>query len=352
MAPLNKRPKGLDNHGRKAVNRGYGSLIPTMRAAVILISITVPACWAQAVISAHAGMVNFAIGDVQLENRRVKLDGAIFPEVKPGQTLSTRAGHAEILLTPGVFLRLDRNTSFRMISNKLADTQVEILGGSALVEANEILKDNRVAVKVGDTETLLLKSGLYHFNADLGQVRTFKGKAQVSDTSKSTELTGGRTLLVGSSLTPDRFNRDKSKDELYAWSEQRDQKLELSNISVARSIGSSSFSNSLWAWDPWMSTYTFLPRSGFAYNPFGIAWYSPGAVWIVSTPANVYSSGYSAQNGSPSSGSSSASSSISSSPDRSSTDRSGTLATPSGSSSTAFGGAVSRAASSGPSRGR
>ena len=106
-----------------------------------------------------------------------------------------------------------------MISNKLTDTQVEILGGAALVEADEILKDNRITVKVGDSETLLLKTGLYHFNADSGQVRTFAGKAQVSEADNSAELKGGRTLLVGSSLTPDRFNKNKSKDELYAWSE-------------------------------------------------------------------------------------------------------------------------------------
>ena len=240
-------------------------------------------------------MVNFVEGDVQLAGQPVKLDGAIFPEVKIGQVLSTQSGHAEILLTPGVFLRLDRNTSFRMISNKLTDTQVEILNGSALVEADEILKDNRIAVKMGDSETLLLKTGLYHFNADAGQVRTFEGKAQVSDASNSTELKGGRTLLVGSSLTPDKFNKNKSKDELYAWSEQRDYRLALANISAARSTNTKSFSNSLWAWDPWLSMYTFLPRSGRIYSPFGIGWYSPSTVWIVFQP-RTYDTGYQGNN--------------------------------------------------------
>ena len=320
-------------------------LSPPVRAAAILVSLAVPACWAQAVISARSGMVNFVEGGVQLADRPVKLDGAIFPEVKPGQTLSTRSGHAEILLTPGVFLRLDRNTSFQMISNRLTDTQVQILSGSALVEANEILKDNRITVKVGDSETLLLKTGLYHFNADAGQVRTFAGKAQVSDASNSAELKGGHTLLVGSSLTPDRFDRKKSKDELYAWSEQRDRRLELANISVARRTNSSSFSSSLWAWDPWMSGYTFLPRSGYAHNPFGDFWYSPGTVWVVSQGYSG-NSGFSAQNPSPSGG---GMSSVSSSPDRSSTNRGGTLAMPSAPSSS---GGAARPVSSGPSRGR
>ena len=174
-----------------------------------------------------------------------------------------------------------------MVSNKLTDTQVEILNGSALVEADEILKDNRIVVKMRDTETVLLKNGLYHFNADAGQVRAFEGKAQVSEASNATELKGGRTLLVGASRTPDKFNKDKSKDELYAWSQQRDSRLALANVSVARGT-SGSLSSSLWAWDSWLGMYTFLPRSGYINNPFGIPWYSPATVWIAFRPAPTY----------------------------------------------------------------
>lgn len=313
-----------------------------LRSAVILLAL-VPAAWSQAVISAHSGMVNFVEGDAQIEGLKVKLDGAIFPEVKIGQTMATQMGHAEILLTPGVFLRLDNNTSFRMLSNKLTDTQLEILKGSALVEASEILKDNRIAVKMGDSETVLLKTGLYHFNADAGQVRAFDGKAQVSEASNSAELKGGRTLLVGSSLTPDKFDKDKSKDELYAWSEQREYRLALANISAARVTNAKGFSSSMWAWDPWLSMYTFLPRSGRIYDPFGISWYSPGAVWIVFRPANNTDFGYQASNSgwqgiSPSSSSGSVAPSSNAS--------TGSVGVSSGSSSSAV------AASAGASRGR
>jgi hypothetical protein len=257
-----------------------------VRAAAILLALAVPACWAQAVISARSGLVNFVAGDVQLEGQPVKLDGAIFPNVKVGQILSTRLGHAEVLLTPGVFLRLDKNTSFRMVSDKLTDTQVEILRGSAMVEADEMLKDNRIAVKLGDSDTLLVKTGLYHFNAEAGQIRTFTGKAQVSDGSHSTELKGGRTLLVGSSLTADKFNKNKSKDELYAWSAQRDYLLERANISSARTHNSKGLSASLWSWNPGYGMFTFLPSAGYVYSPFGMYWYSPASVWIVSQPGN------------------------------------------------------------------
>lgn len=269
-------------------------MLRTAAISLVLAGV-IPGAWAQAVISAHSGMVNFVDGQVRLADQPVKLDGAIFPEVKVGQSLSTLAGHAEILLTPGVFLRLDRHASFRMISNQLTDTRVEILSGSALVEADEILKGNHIVVKMGDAETVLLKTGLYHFNAEAGEVRTFAGKAQVSGASNSdnaTELKGGRALLVGSALVPDKFNKNKSKDELYAWSAQRDYRLALANISAARGISAKSFTGSQWAWDPWFSTFTFLPRSGYLMSPFGIDWYSPSTVWVVLQSVPGYAPGY------------------------------------------------------------
>ena len=315
------------------------------RFAAVLLAVSllaVPAAWSQAVISGRSGMVNYVEGSVQLEGRPVKLDGAIFPNVKIGETLSTQAGHAEVLLTPGVFLRLDRNTSFRMISDKLTDTQVEILSGAALVEVDEILKDNRIAVKMADSETVLLKTGLYHFNADAGQVRAFAGKAQVSEASNSAELKGGRTLLVASSLTTDKFDKKKSEDELYLWSQQRDYRLELANISVARSTNANSFSNSLWAWDPWLSMFTFLPRSGYIYSPFGMAWYSPGTVWVVSRPAyNNSNAGYQGNSAASNSGWQGAAPSSSAAVAPSSNAGTGAVGASSGSSSAAVASSVS-----------
>jgi len=314
------------------------------RTAVVLVAmLAVPAAWGQAVISARSGMVNYVEGRVHIAGSPVKLDGAIFPEVKIGQALSTEAGHAEILLTPGVFLRLDRNSSFRMVANKLSDTQVEILTGSALVEVDEILKDNHIAVKMGDSSTVLTKNGLYHFNADAGQIRAFDGKAQVSAASNSTELKGGRTLLVANSLTPDKFNKNKSKDELYLWSEQRDYRLALANISAARGIKTNSYTSSMWAWDPWLSMYTFLPRSGRVYSPYGFSWYSPATVWIVFRPVVTVDPGYQASNSgwqgiAPSSGSVSVAPSANAS--------TGAVSAPATSSSSAV------AASAGASRGR
>ena len=90
--------------------------------------------------------------------------------------MSTERGRAEVLLSPGVFLRLDADSAVRMLSNDLADVRVEILRGSALVEVSENMKGNGVAVILGGARTLLWKKGLYRLNADSPQGRVLDGK--------------------------------------------------------------------------------------------------------------------------------------------------------------------------------
>ena len=48
---------------------------------------------------------------------------AEFPDVKNGQTLAAEDGRAEVLLTPGVILRIAENSSFQMVSNSRSDTR-------------------------------------------------------------------------------------------------------------------------------------------------------------------------------------------------------------------------------------
>src|SRR5580704_9819856 len=104
------------------------------------------AALAQSVISARSGLIHYVEGQVYLGDQPVETKFGVFPEVKENQELKTEEGRAEVLLTPGVFLRLGENSSFRMITNRLIDTRVEFLSGSAIVEAEDIRKDNSITV--------------------------------------------------------------------------------------------------------------------------------------------------------------------------------------------------------------
>jgi len=102
------------------------------------------------VISARSGLIHHVEGQVYVADQVVDSKIGTFPEVKENQTLRTEEGRAEVLLTPGVFLRLGENSSFRMITNRLIDTRLEFLSGSAIVEAQDVPRDNSVTVVYGE----------------------------------------------------------------------------------------------------------------------------------------------------------------------------------------------------------
>src|ERR1700691_1875481 len=88
---------------------------------------------AQSVISAHSGLIHFADGSVFLDDQRVEQKTGKFDQMKNGSELRTEEGRAEVLLTPGTFLRVGANSAVRMISNDLDNTRVELLNGSAVL---------------------------------------------------------------------------------------------------------------------------------------------------------------------------------------------------------------------------
>lgn len=146
------------------------------KAAFILSFALAASAWAQSVISAHSGVIQYTEGQVKLDGQTVQMKASEFPDVKTGQTLAAEDGRAEILLTPGVFLRIAENSSFKMVSNKLSDTRIEMLNGSAMFEVGELLQDNAITVMFKGTQIELTKKGLYRIDADPGRLRVYDGK--------------------------------------------------------------------------------------------------------------------------------------------------------------------------------
>ena len=247
-------------------------------AAAALLAI--PAAWGQLAVSARSGMVNHLEGQVTLGGDPLKLRFGQFPEVANGMTLASEDGRAEVLLSPGVFLRLDEHSSFKMISNKLTDSQVEITSGAALVEVQEILKDNNVTILVGESKVNLLKPGLYRFDADPARLRVFDGKAQIAVASGFVTVTKGHESTLGPVPAEFKFNM-KDHDDLYVWTQFRAQLVAQANLVSARTATSKGFQmgSSSWAYSPYWGLYTFLPMRGIGYSPFGMFVYSPYTIW-------------------------------------------------------------------------
>ena len=206
------------------------------------------------------------------------------------QVLETNRGKAEILLTPGVFLRVGDNSEVRMMSPELTNTQVALVRGEAMVEVMQLYKDNNVRVQENGSSTLLEKNGLYAFDADRSRVSVYDGKALVSNGDQQVELKKGHETNVGGPLRSQKFNRDEH-DSLYAWSSLRSEYLSEASMQSARTVVvNNGFYGPGWYWNPWWSMYSYIPGDGFLYSPFGWGFYSP--VYVYSAPRYFYSRPY------------------------------------------------------------
>ena len=114
---------------------------------------------AQSVISTHSGLIHFFDGAVYLDDHPLESHLGRFPSMPQGGELRTADGRAEVLLTPGVFLRMGERSSIRLVSNDLADTQVELETGSAIVDAGEPSPDNSVTIIYRDWRIHFLQKG-------------------------------------------------------------------------------------------------------------------------------------------------------------------------------------------------
>lgn len=245
---------------------------------------------AQSVISAHSGVIHYVEGRVLLNGNPVEVKAAQFPDVKNGGELTTEEGRAEVLLSPGVFLRLPENSSLRMLSNALTDTRIELLRGSILVEAADLIKGNAVTLTCRDANVSLLKRGLYRVDADPGRVRVYDGEALVRAVSGQLTLKRGKQTLLSGALTAERFDA-KDTDELYRWASRRSGYIATANVSAARSLayqGYDSYSGG-WIFNPWYGMFTYVPLGGLVYSPFGYGFWSP--VRVISAFQPAYASG-------------------------------------------------------------
>jgi hypothetical protein len=255
-------------------------------------AVAVSVATAQTVISAKSGLIHYVEGRVYLGDQLIESKFGQFPDLKENGQLRTEAGRAEVLLTPGVFLRVGENSAIKMITNRLIDTRLELLSGSALVEADELLKDNGVTIVYQDYAIQLLKKGVYRFDSEPPALRVYEGDAMALYNGKSEEIKPGHLLAMNGELKTAHFEKDKDADELYLWSRDRSQYLAMANVSAAQSVNNSGmyWGASNWAWNPFFGMYTFVPMAGVYYNPFGYSFWSPYSVYSYLLP--YYGSGY------------------------------------------------------------
>jgi hypothetical protein len=259
--------------------------MPRLKAILLsLATLCAPVALAQTANPAVPGTVNYVEGSASIEGRMLNQRSVGSAQLEPGQVLETANGRAELLLTPGVFLRVGENSAVRMISPDLLNTRVAVDRGRADIEVDEIYPRNNLEVTEVGANTRLLKNGFYAFDADNHTVRVFKGEAELietGDVQKQFKLKGDRQVeLAGNEAVKSvSFNRDQAEDSLYSWSSLRSQYLAEANINLASQYAGYGGWAPGWYWDAGFWGYTWLPGDGLLWSPFGWGFYSPRYIY-------------------------------------------------------------------------
>lgn len=264
-------------------------------AAFALLTLLSMAANAQYLISTKAGFVNRTEGKVFIQ-RQDSEDGkrgrvSQGTQMRDGdRIISEDNSRVEILLSPGSYLRLDQNSEVLAVNTALDQIRFELLKGSASAEISTgqeqgaaISRKTPLEIVTPHGVASIAKDGLYRFdvveNNTLVQVR--QGELFIGDRSQvlaDNAVKIGRSKAVKLNNSPinksdiAKLNKD-SADQFDAWCFGRAQTLMAANISALRRSRTMSALNYGWLYDPYFNCYTFIPRRGLYFSPYGFGFF-------------------------------------------------------------------------------
>jgi hypothetical protein len=217
---------------------------------------SVSPAFGQAVIATHSGLVHFFEGTVFVAGQPLESHFGKFTAIPEGAEFRTEQGRAEILLTPGVFLRVGEKSSIRMVSTALANTKVELLTGSAMVESADAAPGTSVAVLYKNWSVRQSHQGSYRVDADPPRVQVRGGTVEVAASGDApVTVEQGNDLPLEGVLVPEK-SAIEAPDSLRDWAEGRAQSISADNA-IAADIQ-----------DPaTMTSSNYVPTDAFTYFP-------------------------------------------------------------------------------------
>jgi len=262
---------------------------------VAIIFLALPSS-AQSVISTHSGVVHFFEGAVYLGDRPLESHLGKFPSVPQGAELRTADGRAEVLLTPGAFLRIGERTAVRLVSNDLADTRVELQSGSAIVDSGEPNSGTSITLIYKGWRVHFFQKGIYRINSEPPCLWVRTGQAEVFTGTNEQPISVGRAMILpfAEVLVPEPSS-DQSDDAFSEWAIGRRQSIVADNAITAQidedpasqTLGLDSFTyfpvlgvspmttaspNSYSPYTPYQMGFNSIYLPGYTYRPliFGI----------------------------------------------------------------------------------
>jgi hypothetical protein len=237
------------------------------------------------------GTVNYFEGQVSVNGAPLDKNQLGRVTLDRDNVIDTASGKAEILLSPGVVLRIGDNSEVRMLAPEMVNPRVALMRGEAMVEVDQKLKDASVDIVQGGTDTTLLKPGLYRFETAPDAVQVIDGKARVTEDGRSKEIGKGKEITLNSGpLKAISFDRT-AEDDLYRWSNVRADYMAEANAAEARVVyAGAPFWGAGWYWNPYFYSWAWLPGDGLFYSPFGYPFFSPA--YVAYAPWPHYFGGY------------------------------------------------------------
>lgn len=254
------------------------------------------------VISAEAGGVNYVEGKVTV-SRENETSGYLLKgdELKIGDVIETGVdGKTEILLNPGSYARLGKNTSFEFIDTSLEDLQLKLNSGNAIFEVITT-KGFYFTIKTPKAEFNVVKSGVYRvdvLNDGTSKIEVWKGRAQIGEGKEGKVKKGRAATVDGDDFAIAKFDRGE-RDDFEEWSKTRSKKLTKANSKFKRRNVRgpliTSFNLNRWNLYDSFGVWVYNPYlAGFTFLPFGYGWSSPYGfryrrdLWYCRLPRYIY----------------------------------------------------------------
>jgi hypothetical protein len=249
-----------------------------------------PAASGQSVRSTHSGLLYFFDGYVFIGEEQLQQRFGRFHEIGEGSVLRTELGRAEVLLTPGVFLRVDENSAIRMLSNSLSDTRIELLRGSAIVEVSHEAANPRDSLVYKDWQVRVREDSVARIDSAPAQLRVLSGTAEISTEGASGIVTvrRGEVLTFASVLIAEQATIPAA-DAFNIWAMNRSSVVSEDN-SIAEGITDDP--DQIDTSGAALGSFSYFPQTGIASlgitYPYGLSFWSP----YQSSSLNPYLSGY------------------------------------------------------------
>ena len=213
----------------------------TNAASVFCLLILPAASFAQTAISAQAGLIHYAEGQVFIDTERPSpTKGAGLHHLEEGERLRTESGRAEMNLGPSSFVHVGEDSAVEIVSAKLGAVKLRWISGSGIVHVLKKPQENTISLLLAKSSVQFRKKGLYRIDAQDGRspvLKVFRGRAGVSIDGSGYEVTSKRSLAldgVAGGHSGVKFDRS-DKDSLDRWSRQRARQRALELAAAERS---------------------------------------------------------------------------------------------------------------------